>query len=359
MKDIASDLGVSLMTVSKALRNHVDISSETRSRVVKRAQQLGYQPNWAARSLVAHRTYMAGLVIPDLMHSFFAEVAKAAACKLAPRGYQIIIANSEENAEAEKREIEALLARSVDGLIIASAQRSGGWLRRTLGRCRVPCVLIDRKVRGVEACYVGVDDVEVGSLATRHLLEQGCQRIAHIQGPPISTGRGRLLGYRRVLAEHRLKWAPEYVVPGWHQDVTGHSAMQKLLRLSPPPDGVFCYNDPVAAGAIQAVFEAGLKIPDDVAIVGSGNVHYSDLLRPPLSTVDQSSHAIGETAAEQLLKCIENKRPCRSERILIPVRLVVRESSRRRQDHDCPDGGGAPGAPARGPSRHALVPDGV
>jgi len=330
MKDIARDLGVSLMTVSKALRNHVDISSETRRRVLNRAQQLGYQPNWAARSLVAHRTYMAGLVIPDLMHSFFAEVAKAAASRLAPRGYQIIIVNSEEDSEVEQHEIEALLARYVDGLIIASAQKNGGWLRRTLGRRCIPCVLIDRRVRGVEALYVGVDDAEVGALATRHLLEQGCRRIAHIQGPPISTGRGRWLGYRRTLAEHRLKWVPEYVVPGWHQDITGDTAMQKLLRLSPPPDGVFCYNDPVAAGAIKAVFEAGLRVPNDVAIVGAGNVHYSDLLRTPLSTVDQSSQAIGETAADQLLKCIEEKRPCRSERILIPVRLVVRESSRRR-----------------------------
>lgn len=330
MKDIASDLGVSLMTVSKALRNHVDISSGTRSRVARRAQQLGYQPNWAARSLVARRTCMVGLVIPDLMHSFFAEVAKAAASRLEPRGYYIIIVNSEESSDAEKREIEALLARYVDGLIIASAQRSGRWLTQTLRRRGIPCVMIDRKVPGVEACYVGVDDGEVGTLATKHLVEQGCQRIAHIQGPPISTGKGRFLGYRRVLAEQGLNWAPEYVVPGWHEDSTGYAAMQKLLRLSPPPDGVFCYNDPVASGAIKAVFEAGLRVPDDVAIVGAGNVHYSDLLRTSLSTVDQNSLAIGETAAEQLLKCIEEKKHRRGERILIPVRLVVRESSRRK-----------------------------
>jgi LacI family transcriptional regulator len=329
MKDIASDLGVSLMTVSKALRNHVDISLGTRKRVAKRAQQLGYQPNWVARSLVTRRTYMIGLVIPDLMHSFFAEVAKGAAGKLGRQGYHIIISNSEESAEAERLEIEALLARHVDGLIIASAQTNGRWLSRTLGRRRIPCVMIDRAVPGVEACYVGADDAEVGALATKHLIEQGCQRIAHIQGPPISTGRGRLLGYRRVLAEHGLEWAPEYVVPGWHQDVTGYTAMQKLLRLSPPPDGVFCYNDPVAAGAIKAVFEAGLSVPNDVAIVGAGNVHYSDLLRTSLSTVDQSSLAIGEKAAEQIMERIEAGKPAGAKRILIPVRLVIRDSSRR------------------------------
>ena len=330
MKDIARDLGISLMTVSKALRNHSDISAETRNRVLKRAQQLDYQPNWAARSLVTGRTYMVGLVIPDLMHSFFAEVAKGVARMLEPRGYNIIISNSEENPKVEMRAIEALLARNVDGLIVASAQKDGRWLRRTMRPHRIPYVVIDRVLAGLEECYVGVDDAELGALATRHLIQQGCRRIAHIRGSAISTARGRLRGYRRALAEHGLKALPEYVVSSQHQDSTGYDAMQQLLRLNPPPDGVFCYNDPVAAGAIKAVFEAGLSVPNDVAIVGAGNVHYSDLLRVPLSTVDQGSSAIGETAAKLIMQHMEAETSCRPKRMLIPVHLVVRESSQRR-----------------------------
>jgi len=135
MKDIASDLGVSLMTVSKALRNHSDISEDTRNRVQKRAREVGYRPNWIARSLVTRRTYMVGLVIPDLMHSFFAEVAKGVARKLEPLGYQIVISNSEEQAENEERQIELLLARHVDGLIVAAAQTNGrGTLFEPFGR---------------------------------------------------------------------------------------------------------------------------------------------------------------------------------------------------------------------------------
>jgi len=330
MKDIARDLGISLMTVSKALRNHSDISAETRNRVVKRAQQLAYRPNWVARGLVTGRTYMVGLVIPDLMHSFFAEVANGVARMLKPRGYHVIISNSEENAEVEMREIEALLARNVDGLIVASAQKNGRWLRRTMRARKVPCVLIDRVLPGLDACYIGVDDVEIGALATRHLIEQGCQRIAHIRGPAVSTARGRLRGYRRTLVEHGLKAPPEYVISGRHQDSTGYEAMRHLLRLNPPLDGVFCYNDPVAAGAMKAVLEAGLSVPGDVAVIGAGNVHYSDLLSTPLSTVDQSSSAIGETAAQITMQCMEAKTPCRPQRILIPVRLVVRKSTQRR-----------------------------
>jgi LacI family transcriptional regulator len=331
MIDIARDLGVSLMTVSKALRSHSDISEGTRSRVLKRAQELDYRPNWIARSLVTRRTYVIGLLIPDLMSSFFAEVAKGVTRKVEPFGYHIIISNSEENANVEERQIELLLARSVDGLIIASAQPNArGSLFEMLANRGVPYILIDRIPPGLEANFVGVKDEEIGILATTHLIEQGCLRIAHIRGPAIPTGTGRLRGYNRALVQHGLKARKEYVVSGLHNDGSGYEAMRQLLRLNPPPDGVFCYNDPVAAGAVKAVLEAGLDVPKDVAIIGAGNVHYSDLLRVPLSTIDQSSSAIGEAAAELLMKCIEEKAPLPPKRILIEPKLVTRESSLRR-----------------------------
>src|SRR6476659_4582094 len=331
MIDIARDLGVSLMTVSKALRSHTDISEETRKRVMKRARELDYRPNWVARSLVTRRTYVIGLVIPDLMHSFFAEVAKGVTRKFEPLGYQIIISNSEENPEVEERQLELLISRNVDGLIVASAQPNGRrGLFATLGSRKVPYVLVDRMPSGLEAHFVGVKDEEIGALATGHLIEQGCRRIAHIKGPAVQTGTGRLRGYQRTLAKHKLQAPPEYVISGQHSDSSGYEAMRHLLTLNPPPDGVFCYNDPVAAGAIKAVLESGLRVPNDIAIIGAGNVHYSDLLRVPLSTIDQSSLAIGEKAAELLVRCIETKTPTPTQRILIAPRLVVRESSRRK-----------------------------
>ncbi|HYL78240.1 MAG TPA: LacI family DNA-binding transcriptional regulator [Bryobacteraceae bacterium] len=330
MKDIAQDLGVSLMTVSKALRSHSDISEETRRRVMKRARELNYHPNWIARSLVTRRTYMVGLIIPDLMHSFFAEVAKGVARKFEPLGYQIVISNSEENADTEVRQLQALLDRNVDGVIIASAETHGrGELFRVLESRKVPYVLIDRMPTGFEGHYVGVQDEEIGALATKHLIDQGCQRIAHLKGPANPTGTGRLRGYRRALAKQDLEVTPEYIVSGAHEDGSGYEGMRQLLQLRRRPDGVFCYNDPVAAGAIKAILEAGLRVPEDIAVIGAGNVHYSDLLRIPLSTVDQSSTVIGETAAELLAHCIEEKKPIPARRVLIPPRLVVRESSRR------------------------------
>jgi len=331
MKDIAEGLGVSLMTVSKALRNHGDIAEETRRRVLERAQALNYQPNLTARSLVNRRTYLIGLVIPDLMHSFFAEVAKGAEDKLAPKGYQILISNSGERVETELQQILSLRGRNVDGLIIASAADSAASpVVEALKKYGASYVQVDRAVPGLKGNYVGVDDEEIGYLATSHLVAQGCQRVAHIRGPENGPAKGRLRGYRRALEDHRLTVPTGYISSGGgNADVSGHAAMQRLLHLTPLPDGVFCYNDPVAAGAMKAILEADLNIPKDIAVIGAGNVHYSDLLRVPLSTIDQSSRLIGQTAARLLLDALEAKASVVSQRILFAPRLLMRESSKR------------------------------
>jgi LacI family transcriptional regulator len=332
MKDIARDLGVSQMTVSKALRNHSDISEQTRERVLKRMRELNYQPDWIARSMVTRRTYLVGLVLPDLMHSFFAEVAGGVARKLQPLGYQVVILNTEENAEAESRHVANLINRKVDGFIIASAQRSAqDETFQLLAKSQTPYVMIDRVVPGLEANYVGVNDEDLGELATGHLIGLGCKRIAHIRGPNVSTGVDRLQGYKNALTRRKIPVRKEYIVSGQYGDSTGYDAMLQLLKTSPRPDGVFCYNDPVAAGAIKAALELGLSVPEDIAIIGAGNVHYSDLLRVPLSTVDQSSALIGERAAELLSVRMESKKPLAVETVFIPPKLVLRESSNRQK----------------------------
>jgi len=332
MKDIADDLGVSLMTVSKALRNHSDISEKTRDRVLKRMRELNYQPDWIARSMVTRRTYLVGLVLPDLMHSFFAEVAKGVARKLQPLGYHVVISDTGEDGEVERRQVDVLVNRKVDGLIIASAQRKGQMeLFQMLDANKTPYVLIDRMISGTDANYVGVKDDDLGTLATEHLIAQGCQRVAHIRGPAVATGTGRLRGYRRALARHGITPAPEYITSGQYGDNTGYDAMCQLLKTNPLPDGVFCYNDPVAAGAIKAILEANLRVPQDIAVIGAGNVHYSDLLRVPLSTVDQSSTTLGEMAADLMVSCMDARKPATARHIFIPPRLVIRESSRRKE----------------------------
>jgi LacI family transcriptional regulator len=154
-------------------------------------------------------------------------------------------------------------------------------------------------------------------------------RLAH-RGPAISTGTGRLRGYRRALEKHGLDVPAEYIIGGEYEDTTGYGTLQRLLQTQPRPDGIFCYNDPVATGAIKAILEAGLDVPRDVAAIGAGNVHYSDLLRVPLSTIDQSSMLIGQTAAGLLVDATEAKTHVVPRRIVFSPRLIVRESSRRK-----------------------------
>jgi LacI family transcriptional regulator len=332
MKDIARDLGVSVVTVSKVLRGHSDISPETRERVLRRMKELNYRPNLAARALVTGRTCMIGLVVPDLVHAFFAEVAKGLSRVLRKKGYSLVISSSEEDPELEQQEIDQLLARRVDALVIASTQWTVESFRR-IEEQKTPYVLIDRRFVGLVANFVGVDDEQVGMLATEHLIQVGCQRIAHIRGPEISTALGRLEGYRRALAQHRLSVLPGYLVAGKTgddaSDVSGYHAMRQLLRLEPRPDGVFCYNDPTAMGGLKAILEAGLRIPDDVAVIGCGNLKYAELLRVPLSSIDQDSTLIGERAAKLALSLVEAKSPVRPRTILLEPRLVARQSTAR------------------------------
>lgn len=330
MKDIAEDLNVSIVTVSKVLRQNSDISEATSRRVLTRVKELKYQPNWIARSLVTQRTYIIGLVVPSLMHSFFAEIAKAISQIAQPQGYVVVISSSEENAEIEIQEIELLLNRRVDGLIIASAQKpSQTEIFRRIEEYGIPYVLIDRQFPNLQADYVGANDERIGELATLHLIDSGCRRIAHIRGPEIATANFRLKGYRNALAQRGLQAPAVYVVTGESHEARAYEAMQKLLRLNPSPDGVFCFNDPVAVGAMNAILDAELKIPSDVAIIGAGNVHYSGNLRIPLSTIDQHSAKIGTRAAELLLELMASGRHRRPKRVSLSPELIVRDSSRK------------------------------
>ncbi len=336
LKDIANDLGVSVVTVSKVLRNHPDIGEETRKRVLERMRELNYQPNLAARSLVTGRTWTLGLVVPDLLHPFFADIAKAISVEARKQGYSLLISSSDEDPDLEIQEIRQLLARRVDVILVASAQSSLDGFR-LIEEQKTPYILIDRRFVDLNANFVGVDDEAVGMLATSHLLEQQCRHIAHIRGPNVSTAIGRLEGYKRALAAHNLTPLPGHVISlgtsGDHRGENGgYEAARLLLTTATLPDGIFCFNDPSALGAMRAILEVGLRIPEDVAVVGCGNLSYSDFLRVPLSSVDQGSESIGKHAADLALRIACKKTQTKPKAEFISPRMVVRTSSRRFPD---------------------------
>ncbi|MDE3198936.1 MAG: LacI family DNA-binding transcriptional regulator [Acidobacteriota bacterium] len=332
MKDIARELGVSVVTVSKALRNHDDISEETRGKVLQLMRDMNYRPNLAARALVTGRSYIVGFVVPGLLHSFFAEVAKGLTNVFSKNGYGLVIATSEEDPALERQEVEQLLARRVDALIVASTQTDSTTFEN-IEQQGIPYVLIDRRIQDLDSNFVGVDDQYLGLMATEHLIQCGCRRIAFLYGSGLSPALGRLEGYRKALEKHGLEVRPEYIrsldETGDASDDAAYATMKELLALPEPPDGVFCFNDPGALNAMKAVLEAGLRIPEDVAVIGSGNIRHADFLRVPLTSIDQNSIAIGERAGKLALSLIESKTPVKPKTVLLEPRLVVRQSSMR------------------------------
>jgi LacI family transcriptional regulator len=335
MKDIAAELGVSAVTISKVLRNQGRISAGMRERVLQRIKELNYEPNLAARSLVGGRTFLIGLIVPDLTHPFFAAIAKSLSGNLRTKGYALAISSSEEDCDLESKEISAFLARRVDALILASSQRSGsGPVFQRLEEDQVPFVLADRKVRGLKAHFVGSDDQAIGRLATEHLIERGYRRIAHIRRPGISTGTNRFRGYEAALKDHGLQVRPNLVVLAESGDDRGEQcgfdAMRKLLSVRPRPDAVFCYNDIIGYGAIRAIRKSGLQVPSDVAVVGVSNLAglaLWDAGQVSLTTVDQDIHAIGEVLSSLVLDLIEKGMRRTPENVLLPAKLVVRAST--------------------------------
>jgi len=326
MKDIARDLGISPMAVSKALRNHRDISAETKARVLQRAAELNYRVNMVARSMITGRTYLVGLVVPDLMQSFFSEVASSLSAALAPAGYHVLICNTNEDSRSEVENIELLVSRNIDGLVIASAQRT----TRMLSTLTTPLVTVDRHIPQLNAIYVGSDDEQIGVIATEHLIDQGCRAIVHLAGTGASPGRGRIAGFHRALKGRTNGSVDGRVVDAGYDSGSGYRAMKAFLDEGARPDGIFCFNDPVAIGAMRAVAEAGLRIPQDVAIVGVANMQLTDMLQVPLTTVDQGTSAIGERAAHLLLNEMGVEGASEPQHILLPPRLIVRQSSNRR-----------------------------
>jgi LacI family transcriptional regulator len=330
LKDIARDLGVSLITVSKAVRGMEDISEETRQRVLKRMAELNYRPNMMARGLASGKTYIVGLVVPDLLHPFFAEFAKSLNGVLRKHNYGLILTSSEEDPEIEQQEIRTVLTRGIDALLIASCQHT---LQGFYGveDQRTPFILIDRDFPSLRANFVGTDDHAAGLIATRHLLAAGKRRIAHIAGPELAPGADRLRGYKDALKEAGISPSQQFIISNPRVEEVGEDvgwqAMQRLLKSRPRPDAVFCYNDLTAIGAMHATLESGLSIPQDIAFIGCGNVRYSDYLRIPLSSVDQSTGQLGEEAGKLALALITNGTVPRPRSIRLEPKLVVRASS--------------------------------
>jgi LacI family transcriptional regulator len=269
-----------------------------------------------------------GVIVPDLMHSYFAEILHGIGSVARPAEFQIVISNSEEDIDREISEVEALRSRT-DGLIIAPVLSLDKMnLYRKIIKEGTKIVLIDRTLKGLACPAVTTDNVQVGVLATEHLIKLGYRRIGHLSGRNTSTSLERLEGYKMALSKNKIRFDKSLVRECGLMESDGYNAMRGWLKEAHIPDAVFAVNDPAAIGAMQAIEDAGLRVGEDVAMVGGGNIHYGDMLRVPLTTVSWSREEMGQAAARLLIQLIENKgNAAHAENVVLSPGLIIRQSS--------------------------------
>jgi DNA-binding LacI/PurR family transcriptional regulator len=332
IKDIARVANISYSTVSRALNDSSRVNPETKARVQRIAAEMGYLPSAVARSLVTRRTNTLGIVVTTITDLFFAEVIHAIEETALKHSYNVILTNSGGHLDRELAALRSLRERRVDGIILIS-----GCINDTF--CKeegidVPIVIINNAHREHVGYSVEVDNAAGGREAVDHLLQLGHTRIAHIAGPAREWDAAeRLRGYEEALRAGGLAVDRELIVPGDNLPEGGIASMKQLLALPVRPTAVFCYNDATAIGAMRAVRLAGLRIPEDVSIVGFDDIDLARHLEPPLTTVAQPKRQMGETAVEMILQLLSTAQQAglagqaQVTDCVLPSQLVVREST--------------------------------
>ena len=330
IKDIAKALGISASTVSRALKDHPDISRDTKDAVNELAKKLHYKPNAVALSLKSSKTNTIGVIIPELVHYFFSSVISGIEDVAYDAGYNVMICQSNEKYEREVINAQALLSNRVEGALISISKETMDYSHlHGMEESGVPIVFFDRFPEGFDSDSVIIDDKNAAFNAVSHLIESGCKRIAHLaSSSSLGIGKFRLEGYKEALLAHGLPYLDDYVIVADSFDLAA-SATRKLVQLPTPPDGIFAVNDLTAVGAMKTLQKMGIAIPDKVAIMGFSAGSYSDLTTPTLSSVDQHGYEMGIKAASILLERIESKRNGPGETFYVETNLVIRESTKK------------------------------
>jgi len=326
IEDVAQRAQVSAATVSHVINGTRFVREETRARVVAAMEALGYRPNALARSLRRNTTHTLGVIVPDNSSHFFAEMAHSIEEESWRREYSVMLCNSQGDAEKEAAYIEVLLQRHVDGVILVAAGESHEHLHRLVAR-RIPVVAIGYAIPELDIDAVLVGNCQGGLLATQHLLALGHRRVACIAGPAGAIPSiDRVAGYRQALSEWQVAAHEPWVVAGDFSFESGYQAAQRLLALPERPTAIFACNDSMAIGAMLAISEAGLRIPDDLSVVGFDNISIAAYTNPRLTTVEQPHRQMAAVAAALLVERMADwGRPV--QRVLVDTSLVVRSSS--------------------------------
>ncbi len=328
ISDVARLAGVSTATVSKVLNSTGSIGAETRTRVLDAARKLNYQPNNIARSLRSRRTRTVGIITDDLEGVFTMSMVRGLETYMSDQGFTAFVCNSYGHYAREKSHIDALLANRVDGLVLMSGYRVRERGAPAAPTGTLPVVYLYQYSREIDVPCIVPDDEGGGMLGAQRLLAAGCRRVALIGGPErYEASMKRLAGYRRALEASGIEFDPLLVRSGsWEADA-GYEYAHELMKMSNPPDGIFCASDNLAAGALDALHEMSIKVPEEVSVIGFDNRHSSAHERPPLTTVALPLREMGELAGKLLLSAINGEEAVAPSTHLVPCYVIERKST--------------------------------
>lgn len=305
LKEIAETLGISITTASKALKNYSDVSEKTRKAVLALAEELNYTPNSFAVNLRTKESKTIGLIIPEVVHHFFSNVINGIIAEAEKNGYLVIILQSNESLELEKKQVDLLINKRVDGIIMSLSNESNNDFHiKEILRKEIPFVQFDKISKLIPSSKVIINDQKAAMEAVQHLIDKGCKKIAHIRGPENPQNAiDRFIGYKKALEKNGIQYDSKLVYTC--KNVTfeeGIEFAKQIVEDHPDVDGVFVITDLVAVGVLAYFNEKGIQVPNQIAVIGFSNWFMSQVITPKLSTVDQPSYEMGVAAFSLLLE---------------------------------------------------------
>ena len=333
LKEIAETLGISITTVSKALKNYSDVSEKTRKAVIALAEELSYTPNSFAVNLRTKESKTIGLIIPEVVHHFFSNVINGIIAEAEKKGYLVIILQSNESLELEKKQVALLINKRVDGIIMSLSNESNNDFHiKEILRKEIPFVQFDKISKLIPSSKVIINDQKAAMEAVQHLIDKGCKKIAHIRGPENPQNAiDRFIGYKKALEKNGIPYDSKLVYSC--KNVTfeeGIEFAKQIVDEHPDVDGIFVITDLVAVGVLAYFNEKGIQVPNQIAVIGFSNWFMSQVITPKLSTVDQPSYEMGVAAFSLLLEeiiCRKDGKVFIPRTIELETSIIERDSS--------------------------------
>ena len=324
IKDVADAAGVSTATVSRVLANKPHVRQEVKARVMKVVKKLNYRPNRVARSLRSQKSTIIGLIVSDIENPFFQQVGRAVEDAAHEQGYSVMLCNNDEDPDKEQRYLHLIRDENLAGIILSPTRQTADNFSK-ISEFDIPMVVIDRRVSNAEVDNIIIDNVQAAHTITTHLLEHGYRRIGAIFGIGSTTGRERREGFVAALKDHNIQQSSDLIKYTNPREEDGFNTTIKLLGLSEPPDAIFTSNSLLAAGALRALRESDIAIPEEIAFASFDETTWAKLVVPALTVIEQPTYDIGRTATELLIKRIQD--PTRSTReVTLKSKLIVRQS---------------------------------